>query len=63
MRRSLLVVIGVMLITGCAGQYDDYTAPPAEQKDSKEWKEFVAPLSTKTQSPQDRWMKRIERNN
>lgn len=65
MRKSLLVALGVVVLSGCAGQNDDYqlnSKQSSTQKDSKEWKEFVAPLSTKTQSPQDRLMKRAERN-
>ncbi|MGP2880865.1 hypothetical protein [Serratia marcescens] len=65
MRKSLLVALGVIVLSGCAGQNDDYqlnSKQTSAQKDSKEWKEFVAPLSTKTQSPQDRLMKRAERN-
>lgn len=65
MRKSLLVVLGVVVLSGCAGQNDDNqlnNKPSAAQKDDKEWKEFVAPLSTKSQSPQDRAMKRLEIN-
>lgn len=65
MRKLLLVALGVIVLSGCAGQNDDYqlnSKQTSAQKDSKEWKEFVAPLSTKTQSPQDRLMKRAERN-
>ncbi len=65
MRKSLLVALGVIVLSGCAGQSDDYqlnSKQSSAQKDSKEWKEFVAPLSTKTQSPQDRLMTRAERN-
>lgn len=65
MQKSLLVALGVIVLSGCAGQNDDYQLnikQSSAQKDSKEWKEFVAPLSTKTQSPQDRLMKRAERN-
>ncbi len=50
MQKSLLVALGVIVLSGCAGQNDDYqlnSKQSSAQKDSKEWKEFVAPLSTK----------------
>ncbi|MER2945745.1 hypothetical protein [Serratia bockelmannii] len=64
MRKSLLVALGVMVLSGCAGQNDDNqlnSKQSSAQKDSKEWKEFVAPLSVKTQSPGDRMLKRAEK--
>ena len=65
MRKSLLIALGVIALSGCANQNDDYqlnNRPVAEQSGSKEWKEFVAPLSVKTQSPGDRMMNRAERH-
>ncbi|MFK3840984.1 hypothetical protein [Serratia sp. NPDC087055] len=66
MRKSLLVALGVIVLSGCANQKDDYESfnkVSADPSSGKEWKEFVAPLSVKTQSPGEREMKRAIRQN
>lgn len=66
MRKALIMALGVMVLSGCAGQQDDYESrnkASADQAGGKEWKEFVAPLSVKTQSPGEREMKRATRQN
>lgn len=65
MFKFLLIGFGMVVLSGCANQppYDEMNNKQSmDQSRNKEWKEFVAPLSTKTQSPQDRLMKRVERN-
>ena len=63
MLKSLLVALCVIVIAGCACQNDDYqlNKKTADQSGDKEWKTFIAPLSTKTQSPQERAIKSLER--
>lgn len=64
MCKSLYLALGIMALSGCAGQNDDYSAAQknvAHQDAGKEWKAFVAPLSVKTQSPAEREMKRAAR--
>ncbi|BEM33584.1 hypothetical protein SME36J_22150 [Serratia marcescens] len=64
MCKSLYLALGIMALSGCAGQNDDYSLAPknADHQDaSKEWKAFVAPLSVKTQLPGEREMKRAAR--
>ena len=54
MYKSLYLALGIMALSGCAGQNDDYSSAQknaAHQDAGKEWKAFVAPLSVKTQSP------------
>ncbi|WP_269933857.1 hypothetical protein [Serratia liquefaciens] len=66
MRKSLIMAVGVMVLSGCAGQQDDYESrnkASADPSGGKEWKEFVAPLSVKTQTPGEREMKRATRQN
>ncbi|CAI1532951.1 MAG TPA: hypothetical protein DHV72_03345 [Serratia grimesii] len=66
MRKLLIVALGVVVLSGCADQKDDYELHSKTSTDpsgSKEWKEFVAPLSVKTQSPGEREMKRAIRQN
>ncbi|ENL4044574.1 hypothetical protein [Serratia marcescens] len=65
MCKSLYLVVGIMALSGCAGQNDDYSSAhknAAHQEAGKEWKAFVAPLSVKTQSPGEREMKRAARH-
>lgn len=61
MIKSLLVALCVIVIAGCACQNDDYklNKKTANQGGDKEWKTFIAPLSTKMQSPQERAIKRL----
>ncbi len=64
MRKSLYLALGIMALSGCAGQNYDYSSAQknaAYQDAGKEWKAFVAPLSVKTQSPGEREMKRATR--
>ncbi|HEJ7038349.1 TPA: hypothetical protein SMF55_000038 [Serratia liquefaciens] len=65
MRKALIMALGVMVLSGCAGQQDDESRnkASADQAGGKEWKAFVAPLSVKTQSPGEREMKRATRQN
>ncbi|MCW0332933.1 hypothetical protein [Pantoea ananatis] len=65
MLKSLLVALCVAVILGCSCQNDDYklNTKTDDQGGDKEWKTFISPLSTKTQSPQERAMKRLERSN
>ncbi|MGQ8888565.1 hypothetical protein [Serratia sp. TSA_105.2] len=64
MCKSLCLALGIMALSGCAGQNDDDSSAPknaVHQDAGKEWKAFVAPLSVKTQSPGEREMKRVAR--
>lgn len=64
MCKSLYLALGIVALSGCAGQNDNYssaTKNTAHQDAGEEWKAFVAPLSVKTQSPGEREMKRAAR--
>lgn len=60
MRSLILIVVGLLALSGCAEQNDDYLnrRESADRQGDNGWKEFIAPLSVKTQSPSDRMMKR-----
>lgn len=63
MPKSLLVFLVCIALAGCACSKDDYqsnTKRSIAQKGDKEWQEFVAPLSTRTLSSQERLMKRVK---
>jgi ABC-type uncharacterized transport system auxiliary subunit len=63
MPSALLIAMCVFVIAGCVAKNDDYqlNKKTAAQEGDKEWKTFIAPLSTKTQSPQERVIERWER--
>lgn len=64
MRKLLVVAMGVITLCGCASESAPAVAndkSSAAQANTKEWKEFVAPLSVKTQTPFERMIKRTER--
>ncbi|HEJ9094023.1 TPA: hypothetical protein ACKQPR_005010 [Serratia odorifera] len=64
MPKTLLIALSVIALAGCGSHDDNYTLDDVSAADTsadKQWKEFVAPLSVKTQSPNDRMIKRAER--
>ncbi|OON40549.1 hypothetical protein BTJ39_09105 [Izhakiella australiensis] len=63
MRKSLFLALSVVVLSGCAQEsHDSYSDENAAsgRTTNKEWKEFVAPLSVKTQTPWERRMKQAE---
>lgn len=63
MYKSLFLALCVVTLAGCTGDAFDQSEArkkPAEQASSNEWKEFIAPLSVKTQTPHERLIKRNE---
>lgn len=65
MLKLPLVAMGVAALCGCASESSpsvNSNKTSANQVETKEWKAFMAPLSVKTQTPDERMMKRVERD-